>query len=261
MTLNRSTNDIKKYTGQVFTTEKFSVDKIRNRVRLLTGTPKLLIDQFLHEVLEDFCEKTWLLRKLIQVGDILTEVDNDSNYYSVEIDLENYADGLLVHDINEININGNSYIVTREVYLGDPTGSNETVETAGAYIGSTTYIGPATYLGGVSVHNKGEIKDRYHYEIVDDTKIKIWPMDLNDVIMVPIIFKTSSNAEEIPFILEDYYKNIASGVISEIRKMPRHAAADADYHEMNYQKGITKGKYQYAKQNKGTQIQNTFFAI
>jgi len=241
MTLNRSTNEIKTYTGQSFITETFDVEKIRKRIRLFTGAPKLIIDQFLWEVLEDFCEKTWILRKLFQVGDIITEVDNDSKLYLVEIDLTTYADGLLTHDLNEIIVNGKTHLIVKDVYLGDPTGDNDVTGTI----------------------NDGEIQDGYHYEIVDDTTVKIWPMNLDDVILVPIIFKTSTAAttNNIPYLIEDYYKEIASGVIADIRVMPKYQGDDMSYHEINYRRGISRGKYQYAKQYKGNQIKNTFFAL
>lgn len=262
MTVNRTTNDIKTYSGQVFTTEKFSVAKIRNRIRLLTGVQDIVINQFLHEVIEDFCEKTWLLRKLIQVGAVLTETDNDSQYYAVTIDLTDYADGLLVHDINDIKINDEWHNITRNSYLGDPTGSNETssVDGAGAYIEPGTYIGATTYLGASEV-NDGVLLDGYHYEIVDDTNIKVWPVRLVDVIQIPIIFKTSSTATEIPYLLEDYYKEIASGVISEIRVMPRHQSEDALYHMGNYKKGISRGKFEYSKHYKGKILRSNGFAL
>lgn len=260
MTFNRSTNDIKKYTGQVFTTEKFSVEKIRQRVRLLTGLPNLIINQFLYTTIEDFCQRTWILRKLIQVGEILTEVDNESDYYVVSIDLEDYADGLLVHDINEISINGRTHLATRDAYLGDPTGSNEISTGGDTYISADTYIAPTTYIGGESV-NEGVLVDGPHYEIVDDTTIKVWPLQLEDVVLIPVIFKTSDVATEIPFILEDYFQEIASGVITMIRKMPRHAAKDEAFHKSYYESGISKAKFQYAKQYKGNQIENTYFAI
>ena len=265
MTLNRTTNDIKTYSGQTFTTEKFLISKIVKRVRLLTNLQELLIEQFVREVIEDFCKKTWILRKLIQVGDTLTEVDNDSNYNMVEIDLEDYADGLLVHDINEITVNDKTYLATRNVYLGDPTGK-DTISTVGpgAYIEADTFIGATTYVGA-TVINDGELTDTLHYEIVDDTTIKIWPIDLDDIILVPVVFKTStvSTITEIPFIIQDYYKEIASGVITEMMGVQGQGfiIIDEAYHRRNYMRGISRGKYQYAKQYKGTQIQKTYFAI
>lgn len=261
MTLNWSTNEIKTYTGQTFTTEKFDVSKIRKWVRLKTGIQDIVINQFLNEVIQEFCEKTWLLVKLIQVGDVLTETDNDSQYYQVTIDLTDYADGLLVHDINEITINNCRYNITKSAYLGDPTGDNETVVAgAGAYISPGTYIGPTTYLGSSTI-NKGAILDGYHYEIADDTTIKIWPVKLTDVILVPIVFKTSETATEIPYLLENYYKEIASGVIAEVRTMPRHQSEDAVYHASNYAKGISKGKFEYSRQYKGKIIRNNYFGL
>lgn len=263
MTLNRSTNSIKTYSGQTFTTEKFNVSKIINRVRLLTGIQALLAKQFLWEVIQDFCEKTWILTKIIQVGGILTEVDNDSDYYAVEIDLEDYADDLLVHDIAKIKVNGQEYKATKSAYLGDPTGSNVT-ETSGtgAYIDATTYIGATTYMGATLI-NDGELLDGYHYEIVDDNTIKIWPVRSDDVILIPVIFKTDtvSTITEIPYILENYYKNITSGVIAEVRKMPRHESADEMIHEKNYASGISKGRYEYARQYKDNKVKDTYFAI
>lgn len=261
MTLNWSTNEIKTYTGQTFTTEKFSLDKIRKRIRIKTGIPDLIINQFIHEVVEDFCEKTWLLRKLIQVGDSTASTDNGSEFYAVTIDLETYADGLLVHDINDITVNDREYRITRQSLLGDPTGDNSTSTSgAGAYLYPMTYIGPTTYLGASFV-NDGQLLDGYHFDIVDDTTIKIWPVKLDDVILIPVIFKTSSTATEIPFILEDYYKNIASGVIAEIREMPRHQSEDAALHMANYKKGISEGRFEYSKQFKGKQFRNNCFAL
>jgi len=263
MTLNRTTNEIKTYDGQVFTTEKFAIDKIRKRVRLLTGALDIVIDQFLLDVIQEFCKKTWILRKLIQVGAILTEVDNDNTYYAVSIDLESYADDLIVHEINEITIDETTYLATKDSYLGDPTGSDE-ISTVGpgAYIETDTFIGATTYVGA-TVINDGALTDELNYEIVDDTTIKIWPVNLNNVILVPVIFKTDTLATitEIPYILENYYHEIVSGVISEMRIMPRHGSGDLAFHERNYQKGLSEGKYQYAKQHKRNQIQPTFFAV
>ena len=276
MTLNRSTNEIKEYSGQVFTTEKFDVSKIRDRVRLLTGYPDILINKFLLETIQEFCKETWILRKLIQVADVVTEVDNDSEYYMVEIDLEDYLDDLICHDINEISINGVTYTATKNSYLGDPTGSNEIDTTQpGAYINPDTYIGTATYVGGTLI-NVGELTDGFHYEIVDDTTIKIWPVDLDDVIIIPVIFKTDtvSTITEIPYILENYYKQIASGVIAELAGVPGAVplattgvqgqpayVIDEEYHRTNYRRGISKARYDYAKQYKGNKIQETFFAL
>ncbi len=250
MTLNSSTNEIQTFSGQTFTTEKFLIDKIRKRVRLLTGLQELLINQFLYEVVEDFCKKTWILRKLIQVGDILIEVDNDSDYYVASIDLTTYADDLLIHDIVEISIDGRVCPIRRSSYLGDPTGAED---------------------------NEGEILDGYNFEIVDDTTIKIWPVNLDSIILLPVIFRTSPaiTITEIPHILEDYYQEIASGVILEMRGVQQLQSEDAlhyqtnykyhemnyRYHERNYKKGISRGKYQYAKQHKGNQIQKTSFAL
>ncbi len=60
---------IRTTTDQTFTQVKQSTDAIINRVRLLTNIPELVIEQFLNDVLADFCKKTWILQKTIEVGD------------------------------------------------------------------------------------------------------------------------------------------------------------------------------------------------
>ena len=263
MTLNRVTTDIKTYSGQVFTTEKFAVSKIMQRVRLITGLQEIVIRQFMWEVIQDFCEKTWLLRKLVQVGKDLTEVDNDSDYYAVSIDLEAYTDGLIVHDINEIIINGNASLIKKDSYLGDPTGSDEfSIDGTGAYIEADTFIGASTYIGA-TITNHGFIDTGYHYEIVNNTTIKIWPVNLDDVILIPVVFKTDTETTitEIPYLLENYWKNIVSGIIVEMSGVVNSMVTNVENHERNYKKGISRGKYQYAKQYKGDQVQTVNFAL
>lgn len=146
---------------------------------------------------------------------------------SITIDLSPYSDGLEPHTISKININGTDHEITECAYIG--------------------------YLL--------EYPPGYHYEIIDTELIRIFPVESTDTIQLAVIFKTSEEATVVPFILEEYYENIVSGIIAKIRKMPRHMAPDEEYHKMNYQKGVSKGKYRYSKEYKGTMIKNNYFAI
>ncbi len=69
---------IRTTTDQTFTQVKQSTDAIINRVRLLTSVPELVIEQFLNDVVADFCKKTWILQKTIEVGD---EIEGEPDLY------------------------------------------------------------------------------------------------------------------------------------------------------------------------------------
>jgi hypothetical protein len=244
-------------SGQSFTTQTFAVSKIRGWVRALTGIPDLVINQFLNEVIADFCKQTWLLQKNIEIGDVLqstvmggddfTEwgeddytawgvgsfpIDASAGLYSVYVDLEDYLDGLVVHDINQVIVNNKPNHVTKNAFVGDLT----------------------TYSSGY--------KSGYHYDIVTENVINVWPLNLKeDTIQVPVILKTSDTATVIPYLLDEYYKEIASGVIAQVRVMPRYKDEDVLYHANNYQKGISAGKHKYSKQYKEKIISSPRFAI
>lgn len=249
--------NIKTTDGQTFSTYKFNVSKIRDEVRILTGLPDIVIDKFIPDIIEEFCEKTWLLRKTIEIGDVLEEetigeddysefgTDEytawgisyttgtaDAGFYSVFIDLSEYIDGLVVHDINGIYINDIKHNITKSAFLGDIT---TPVDTS---------------------------SNNYHYAITNEQTINIYPLNLlTDTIKIPIIFKTADTATEIPYLLEEYYREIASGVIAKIRLMPRYQAEDAAYHAQNFKSGISAGKHKYSKQYKGKLIVSPNFAL
>ncbi len=59
---------IRRLVDQSFTQEKISTTAILKKCRMI-GIPELVAEQFLNDVLSDFCKRTWILQKTIEIGD------------------------------------------------------------------------------------------------------------------------------------------------------------------------------------------------
>ena len=64
---------IKTVVDQSFAQQKFNVSEIRDEVRLLTGAPDLVTNKFLNKLVADFCKKTWLMQKTVELGEAIVE--------------------------------------------------------------------------------------------------------------------------------------------------------------------------------------------
>ena len=64
---------IKTVVDQSFAQQKFNISEIRDEVRFLTGAPDLVINKFLNKVVADFCKKTWLMQKTVELGETIVE--------------------------------------------------------------------------------------------------------------------------------------------------------------------------------------------
>ncbi len=147
---------------------------------------------------------------------------------SITIDLEPYSDGLEVHTIDKIFVNDREFKVTEFYFLGELS----------------------------------DIFDGYHYQILEKTKLRIFPVDQNDTIQIPVIFKTPKAGDlltEIPAVLDEYLDEITSGVIAQVRTMPDYQNDDVMYHASNYESGISKAKARWFKHNTGRRMKGTRF--
>ena len=82
--------------GQDFTTEKFPIVDILNQVRRQTGISNAAIRSVMPRVVEEFCKKTWILQKQIELGDEFTETQS----YSEVLEDAQYDEILTDDDYN-----------------------------------------------------------------------------------------------------------------------------------------------------------------